>query len=75
MPNLGEVPQVPILGTSPKLNPKLDLKSNHILKALTTMQNFYTYSDQNAPLKPTRNENAPLRLMHLELNSMPAKGM
>jgi len=38
VPNLGEVPQVPILSTSPKLNPKLDLKSNHILKALTTMQ-------------------------------------
>jgi hypothetical protein len=75
MPNLGQVSQVPILGTSPKLNPKLDLKSSHILKALTTMQNFYTYGDQNAPLKPICNENAPLKLMHLELNSMPTKGM
>jgi hypothetical protein len=39
------------------------------------MQNFYTYGDQNAPLKPTCNDNTPLRLMHLELNYMPTKGM
>lgn len=75
VPNLGEVSQMPILGLSPKLNPKLGLKSNHILKVHITMQNFYMYDDQNAPLKPTHNENTPLKLMHLELNFMPAKGM
>jgi hypothetical protein len=36
-PNSSKVPLAPILGTSPKLNLKLNLESNHVLEAPTTM--------------------------------------
>ncbi len=46
MPSSSEVPLKPISSISPKLNPKLDLESNHVQKALATMQSYYTYGDE-----------------------------
>jgi hypothetical protein len=53
MPNSSGMPLVSILGVLPKLNPKSNLESNHIFKDSTTMQNYYTYGNENAPPKPT----------------------
>jgi hypothetical protein len=70
-PSSSKVPLAPILGTSPKLNLKLNLESNHVLEAPTTMQSYCISGDENAPLRPTHDENTPPRLMHLGSNSMP----
>jgi hypothetical protein len=37
----------------PKLNPKSNLESNHVLEDPTTTQNYYTYGNENAPPRPT----------------------
>jgi hypothetical protein len=73
-PNSSKVPLAPILGTSPKLNLKLNLESNHVLEAPTTMQSYCISGDENAPLRFTRDENTPPRLTHLGSNSMPRQG-
>jgi hypothetical protein len=73
-PNSSRVPLAPILGTSPKLNLKLNLKSNHVLEAPTTMQSYCIGGDENAPLRLTCDENTPPRLTHLGSNSMPKQG-
>ncbi len=63
-PSSSEVPLAPILGTSPKLNLKLNLEFNHVLEAPTTMQSYCISGDENASLKPTHDENTPPRLTH-----------
>jgi len=73
-PSSSEVPLAPILGTSPKLNRKLNLEFNHVLEAPTTMQSYCISGDENASLKPTHDENTPPRLTHLGSNSMPRQG-
>lgn len=73
-PSSSEVPLAPISTTSPKLNLKLNLESNHVLEAPTTMQSYSISGDENAPLRPIRDENTPPRLTHLGSNSMPRQG-
>lgn len=73
-PNSSGVPLASILGTSSKLNLKLNLESNHVLEAPTTMQSYNISGDENAPLRLTHDENTPPRLMHMGSNSMPRQG-
>lgn len=38
------------------------------------MQSYCINGDENAPLRPTHDENTPPRLTHLGSNSMPRQG-
>jgi hypothetical protein len=53
MPSLCGMPLASIVSVLPKLNPKSNLESNHVVEDPTTTQNYYTYGNENAPPRPT----------------------